>query len=109
MAHKRKGPPRGQRGEPSNFDPLGKLINARDTALPHRANQRENLQIALDQYQGRNVVDLRTWWWGEDGNLRPSTRGLTVSTKHLRSLAEALSEAADEAERLGLVERATER
>lgn len=70
---------------------------------------RENLRITLDQYQGRPVIDIRTWWWNEAGELRPGRAGLTVSTRHLRQLAAALVEAAEEAERSGFIDSRIER
>lgn len=70
---------------------------------------RESLRVTLDEFQGRPVVDVRTWWWTEAGELRPGKSGLTVSTRHVRQLADALTEAAKQAEERGLIDGRTER
>ena len=37
------------------------------TVAEWQRNGRERIRISLEQYRGRNVVSLRTWWTGEDG------------------------------------------
>ena len=66
-------------------------------------NSRETIQVRLDQYKGRNTIDLRTWYPGEDGTLRPG-KGLTLSVHHLPNLATALNDALAMAKRMGLLE-----
>lgn len=66
-------------------------------------NGRETLQIRLGTYQGRTVLDLRTWYPGDDGTLRPA-KGLTVSIKHLPALATGLADALAIALKSGLLE-----
>jgi hypothetical protein len=70
---------------------------------------RETLRVTLDEFNGRSVIDIRTWWWTEAGELRPGRAGLTVSTRHLKALATALSDAAQTAEERGLIDQGTER
>lgn len=57
-------------------------------------NGRETLRVQLTEYQGRPIIDLRVWYKGRDGELRPSRSGLTCSTSHVQRLAEALADAA---------------
>lgn len=66
-------------------------------------NQREMLQVRIDTYQGRNVIDVRTWYPDADGNLKPA-KGLTVSIAHLPALSVGLTAALETARRYGLVE-----
>jgi|ERR1051325_5962625 hypothetical protein len=66
-------------------------------------NKREIIRVALDQYQGRDVVDARSWWRDEQGKWRPGRSGLTLSLKHLHPLAEGLAGALRRAQALGLV------
>ena len=56
-------------------------------------NGRETIQVALDHYQGCEVVDLRTWVTAEDGSLRPTRTGITLAVRHLPQLAAALAAA----------------
>jgi hypothetical protein len=72
-------------------------------------NVRETLRVSLDQFNGRDVVDVRCWYWTEAGELRPGRAGLTISTRHLPQLAKALSEAVKAAEEQGLIDARTER
>jgi hypothetical protein len=66
-------------------------------------NARETIQVALDRYQDREVVDLRTWLTTEDGSLRPTRTGITLAIRHLPQLAEALAAALTVARERGLL------
>jgi len=57
-------------------------------------NGRETIIVKLGEYQGKPICDVRTWYRADDG-LRPSRSGITLSTKHLGQLAEALARAAE--------------
>jgi Transcriptional Coactivator p15 (PC4) len=70
-------------------------------------NSREIIRVALDQYQGREIVDARAWWRDDEGSWRPGRSGLTLSLKHLPALADGLVDALQRARALGLVESAT--
>jgi Transcriptional Coactivator p15 (PC4) len=70
-------------------------------------NSREIIRVALDQYQGREIIDARVWWWDDEGNWRPGRSGLTLSLKHLPALADGLVDALQRARALGLVDSAT--
>jgi len=67
-------------------------------------NNREIIRVALDQYQGRQVIDDRAWCCDEQGKWRPGHSGLTLSLKYLRPLADGLGAAYRRARTLGLVE-----
>jgi hypothetical protein len=56
-------------------------------------NTRETLVVRLDIYRGQPIVDLRTWYGGDNGKLLPGRGGLTVSVRHLPALAEAIRKA----------------
>ena len=64
----------------------------------------EVVRVALDSYNGNATIDLRIWWPGPDGELKPSRSGLTVGIKHLEQLAPALQAALEEARRRGLLD-----
>lgn len=65
-------------------------------------NQRETLRIRLDSYQGRAIIDCRCWY-DDGGTLKPGRAGLTISTRHLPQLAEALVKAVEIATASGLI------
>lgn len=66
-------------------------------------NAREQIEVALDQYQDCRTIDLRTWFTSADGSQRPTRSGLSLSIKHLPALADALAKALARARELGLV------
>lgn len=55
-------------------------------------NSREELRVSLTEYQGQKLIDVRTWYAGADGELKPG-KGLAASVRHLRALASAIAEA----------------
>jgi hypothetical protein len=55
----------------------------------------------LNQFQGRNVFDLRTWYTA-DGRLKPG-KGFAAEVRHLPRLAAAIAKAEAKARELGLV------
>ena len=92
-------------GKKNNWD----LPNPSSTAFPiviseWPRNKREVIRIALNEYQGRKIIDCRVWWWGDDGALKPGRSGLTLAVKHLQALADSLGKALGAAQRLGLLQ-----
>ena len=66
-------------------------------------NKREIVRVALDRYNGRHTINARVWY--RDGDeLKPSKTGITLASKHLPALAEALAAAAQRARELGLID-----
>ncbi len=65
-------------------------------------NSRETMRVRLDTYQGRAVVDCRSWYAGPDGAFCPGRSGLTLGVKHLPALASALALALEEVRARGL-------
>lgn len=66
-------------------------------------NAREQIEVALDQYQDCRTIDLRTWFTSPDGSQRPTRSGLSLSVRHLPALADALAKALVRAREMGLV------
>ena len=78
-------------------------------ASPHivsewQKNNRETIRITLSKYQGRPIIDARQWYSGNDGELKPSPKGLSLAISHLPALAAGFADALDIARRHGLVE-----
>jgi Transcriptional Coactivator p15 (PC4) len=61
----------------------------------------ESIRLNLNQFQGRNVFDLRTWFT-QDGKLTPG-KGFAAEVRHLPRLAEAIGKAEAKARELGLI------
>jgi hypothetical protein len=52
-------------------------------------NGRGNIRVSLGKFQANHTIDLLLWYSAEDGTLRPGNKGITVSVKHVRQLANA--------------------
>jgi hypothetical protein len=63
----------------------------------------ESVRLTLNRYEGRDIIDLRTWYTGDDGRLRPG-KGFAAEARHLPRLAAAFAKAEARARELGLVE-----
>ena len=63
----------------------------------------ESVRLTLNRYQGRDVLDLRTWYTGDDGKLKPG-KGFAAEVRHLSRLAAAFGKAEAKARELGLID-----
>jgi hypothetical protein len=68
-------------------------------------NDREEIRVHLDRFKDRDIIDVRTWWRDRDDELKPGRSGITLATRHLPSLSNALAKALQEAERRGLLKQ----
>jgi hypothetical protein len=67
-------------------------------------NSREAVRIALDEYRGSKLIDIRTvCQWGDVDAFRPTRKGVSLKLEHLPALIEALQRAEAEAVRLGIL------
>jgi hypothetical protein len=73
------------------------------TIAEWRRNAREVVRISLSEYQGAPTIDVRVWYDDGAGKTKPGRKGLTLSTKYLPRLADALAKALAEAHARGLV------
>jgi hypothetical protein len=56
-------------------------------------------------YQGRNVIDLRTWWTDEIGEDRAGRHGITLDVSHTPKLAKGFKRALVQARKAGLIDQ----
>jgi hypothetical protein len=68
-----------------------------------RRNARDTVMVRLSQFNDTTVIDIRNWWMSPTGELRPGLSGITMSVRHLPSLAHALAKAEAAARELGLL------
>ena len=59
--------------------------------------------MCLSAYEGRNLADVRTWFPGDDGTLKPG-KGFAAEIRHLPRLAAAIAKAEAKARELGLID-----
>jgi hypothetical protein len=62
----------------------------------------ESIRLVLNTFKGRSIFDLRTWYTGDDGKLRPG-KGFAAEVRHLPHLAVAFAKAEAKARELGLI------
>jgi hypothetical protein len=67
-------------------------------------NSRERARLVISQYKGNRLINLRKWFEGEDGELRPSKQGIAFGVKHLPRLVEAINAAHRFAIEQGLID-----
>jgi hypothetical protein len=67
-------------------------------------NSRETVRISLAQYKGKNILDCRVWYDANDGELKPSPKGLAVEIRHLQAMVSGITQALRQANAMGLLE-----
>ena len=65
-------------------------------------NKREVVVIALKEFSGRKLADVRVFASTREGDV-PTSKGVSVDVQRLPALREAIVRAEDEARRLGLI------
>ena len=63
----------------------------------------KSIRVCLSAYEGRNLADIRTWFPGDDGKLKPG-KGFAAEIRHLPRLAAAIVKAEAKARELGLID-----
>ncbi|KAK43625.1 hypothetical protein BG58_31340 [Caballeronia jiangsuensis] len=58
--------------------------------LDLRKSKSERLRVHVRSYRGRVFIDLRAWYVGEDGEYRPSGKGVTLQPDQVPEITRAL-------------------
>jgi hypothetical protein len=58
--------------------------------LDLRKSDSERLRVQVKEYRGRVYIDLRTWYVAEDGEYRPSSKGVTIKPTQVPEVVQAL-------------------
>jgi Transcriptional Coactivator p15 (PC4) len=59
--------------------------------------------VSLSSYEGTNIVNVREYFIGSDGCMRPTTRGIAMSVRRLPELSRAVRAALEKARNLNLL------
>ncbi len=60
-------------------------------------NERERVQIAVNEYKGKSYLDLRIFYTTDGGDSwKPTQKGVTIAPEHLDTLIDAVEEAKKE-------------
>ena len=59
-------------------------------------NPREQIHVKIMDYNGRAFLDIRTYWrQGEEGQWRPSAKGVTIPLDNFQDFAQAYKRAGE--------------
>ena len=50
----------------------------------------EQVQVSVSKYKGKTYADIRIYYKADDGEYRPTKKGITVSPAQLPELGEAI-------------------
>lgn len=60
-------------------------------------NSLETIRVMFTQFNGKKLLDLRTWVRGEDGeSYIPTRKGISLRVEQVEELKEAIDKAAEE-------------
>jgi hypothetical protein len=67
-------------------------------------NRRKDvIVVSLSTYEGKNLVDVRQHFHNEQGQMRPTSKGVAMVVLRLPDLAKAVNKALAKARELGLI------
>ena len=53
-------------------------------------NRRETVRVSQREFGGRRLLDVRIWYPGEDGEMRPSSKGVSLALDQADELVAAI-------------------
>jgi hypothetical protein len=67
-------------------------------------SRNESVHVALSEYEGQNLINVRVYSTGTDGIDRPTPKGIAMSVRKLPELADAIAKALAKARELRLID-----
>ncbi len=61
-------------------------------------NLKERLRVSIEEYRGSKFIDLRVYFEAEDGEWRPTKKGIALNHECIDSVIQALQEASNKLE-----------
>ncbi|SFD67377.1 PC4/YdbC family ssDNA-binding protein [Roseivivax sediminis] len=58
-----------------------------------RRGKDQELRVSLEKFRGRDRLDVRVWFRGEDGKMHPTRQGCFVKPRELPDLCVGLNKA----------------
>ena len=55
-----------------------------------RKNNREEIRVSLDDFRGHHLINLRVWFVGDDGVMRPGKQGIAFRVEQLPEVLAAM-------------------
>lgn len=98
-SHSGRRPP----SRPASAPPPPKLAGPLEVGKFWANRRGEAVIVALREYEGTLIIDMRRHYTAADGKLRPTSKGLALTIAKLPELAAALARAEQRARELGLL------
>jgi len=57
-------------------------------------NDNEKVRVEISSFQGKQYLNFRIWFKGDDGDFHPSKKGITISTDLVDELKKSIDKAA---------------
>lgn len=57
-----------------------------------RKNARKEVRVSVDEFKGMHLLNIRVWFMGDDGQMRPGKQGVAVRLEMAADLARAIVE-----------------
>jgi hypothetical protein len=73
------------------------MADERELVHSFERSPTEQVQVALSKYKGKTYADLRIFYKADDGEYRPTKKGITVSLDLLPELGEAITKLIEKA------------
>ncbi len=61
-----------------------------EKAVTVEKREGEHIRIGLNEYEGKEYIDIRQHYQNEEGEWRPTKKGVTLPTERLVDLKEAI-------------------
>lgn len=56
-------------------------------------NQKERIRVSIEEFRGTRFIDCRVYFEGEDGEWRPTKKGIALNCDSIDEVIEALQKA----------------
>jgi hypothetical protein len=66
------------------------MSKGNQTVYSFPKNPTEEVRVSLSSYKGKQYLDLRIYYLGDDGEFHPSKKGITIAPELLDELEEAV-------------------
>ncbi len=61
-------------------------------------NLKERMRVSIEEYRGRKFIDLRVYFEAEDGEWKPTKKGIALNKESIDAAIKALQEASKKLE-----------
>jgi hypothetical protein len=61
-------------------------------------NLKEKIRVSIEEYRGHKFIDCRVYWQDDQGEWRPSKKGIALNSDSIDKVIEALQKASKKLE-----------